>query len=297
MSVYNEPVDYIRQSIDSILNQTVKNISLIIIIDDPSNFDAIDYIKRISIKDNRVEYYVNDVNKGLVFSLNRALSYVKTKYVARMDADDISLPNRLEQEFKFLKKGKYDLVGCNLNDIDEFGKTAKKITVFPESNDKQLKYLKCRNSMAHPSWLGKTEVFRTLNGYRDIAACEDYDFLVRAAINGYRLGVCQKVLLWYRINPNGISSTKKAIQKTSLHIIRKYYRDRKIIPLQEYNKFINEDEGKNKYNDYRAYYEQKGNLNLYRKRKFLYVINALKILITSSIARSNLLDSIYIKLI
>ena len=168
MSVYNEPVDYIRQSIDSILNQTVKNLTLIIIIDDPSNFDAIDYIKRISAKDNRVEYYINDVNRGLVFSLNRALSYVKTKYVARMDADDISLPNRLEEEFNFLKTGKYDLVGCNLNDIDEFGKKASKITVYPESNDKQVKYLKFRNSMAHPSWLGKTEVFKKLNGYRDI---------------------------------------------------------------------------------------------------------------------------------
>ena len=69
-----------------------------------------------------------------------------------------------------------------------------------------INVLKIRNIFYHPTWLIKKEVYIKLNGYRNIQYVEDYDFLCRAVLNGYKLGVCDEVLLKYRIRSNSISN-------------------------------------------------------------------------------------------
>ena len=94
MSVYNG-MPYLRQAVQSILNQTYKHFE-IIIVDDASTDDSLRYLK--SIKDKRVNLIKNLKNLGLASSLNIALRKARGDYIARMDADDVSLPRRLETQ-------------------------------------------------------------------------------------------------------------------------------------------------------------------------------------------------------
>src|SRR4030042_6096810 len=98
---------YLKEAVESILNQTYRNFEFIIV-DDASRDKSWDYLK--SLKDRRIKLIRNKKNLGLAASLNIALRQAQGDYVARMDADDISLPNRFEEQIYFLQKNpKIDL--------------------------------------------------------------------------------------------------------------------------------------------------------------------------------------------
>lgn len=101
MSVYNEPIDYIEKSVNSILRQTYRNFEFIIVVDNPSNDFLCEYLKRIEVEHDNVHIEINDKNMGLVKSLNKGLSFCNGRYIARMDADDISDKNRIEEQVFF----------------------------------------------------------------------------------------------------------------------------------------------------------------------------------------------------
>ena len=102
MSVYKEPIDWLCQSIDSILNQTFKDFEFIIICDNPEYEEGIALLKDYSLNDNRVVLMFNDQNIGLTKSLNKGISVAKGEYIARMDADDVAFPNRLQKQIDFM---------------------------------------------------------------------------------------------------------------------------------------------------------------------------------------------------
>ena len=99
MPVFNGSA-YLRQAIDSVLAQTFSNFEFIII-DDGSTDSSASIIKKYT--DKRIRVFKNSCNRGLVFSLNFGLSAARGKYLARMDADDISLPNRLFKQLEYLE--------------------------------------------------------------------------------------------------------------------------------------------------------------------------------------------------
>ena len=103
MSVYKEPIDWLRQSIGSILCQTFKDFEYIIICDNPQYADAIRLLKNYSNKDSRIRLIVNEENIGLTKSLNKGLAVAKGKYIARMDADDISMPERFDKQYHYME--------------------------------------------------------------------------------------------------------------------------------------------------------------------------------------------------
>ena len=176
MSIYNEKESWIKESIESILNQTHKNLEFIIIIDNPTREDLIKVVKKYAKKDNRIKYFINIENKGLVYSLNRALEYCNGEFIARMDADDISHLNRFEKQLEYLKKNKLDLIGSNVNLFNEKG-------VFYTTNKllshKYIKRLLAFGTIGivHPTFFAKSEVFKKLNGYKNALHAEDKEFL------------------------------------------------------------------------------------------------------------------------
>lgn len=206
MSTYNEPEEWLRKSIESILNQTYSNLEFIIVCDNPQNKDLINLLDSYEKKDNRIKIIVNEINIGLSKSLNVALNECKGKYVARMDADDIAIKNRFELQMKYLIDNKLDLVGSGVVCIDENEKEISTLNSFPKNNEVLRKKVIYNNCIAHPTWLGKSELFKTLKGYRDIPYAEDYDFVLRALSKGYKLGNIQSVLLKYRIRSSSISN-------------------------------------------------------------------------------------------
>ncbi len=208
MSTYNESEDYIRSSVSSILRQTLHDLELIIVIDNPENEAAVTAVNAFASEDSRVIILRNERNLGLVRSLNKAITAARGEILARMDADDISMPQRLEKQLAFMEHEQFDNVGAVTQYIDENGMPVAGGHTY--KTEKQLKrILQFENGLCHPTWMVRREVYEQLDGYRDIDSCEDYDFLLRALEKGYRLGIIDEVLLYYRYNLNGISQSRE----------------------------------------------------------------------------------------
>lgn len=207
MSTYKEPLEYIHHSVQSILSQTLKDFEYIIVLDDPENREIEAVITSYQSQDDRILLLKNEQNLGLTGSLNRALQIAKGIYIARMDADDYAYPERLEKEVDYLQGNKLDLVGTLMHRMDEAGELILGMDTQHYSPQVVMKSLRIDDCIPHPTWLGRREVFESLNGYRMMDRSEDYDFLLRALKKGYRLGLCDAYLLNYRISTTGISQT------------------------------------------------------------------------------------------
>ena len=103
MSTYNEKEIWVKEAVDSILNQTVNDFEFIIIVDKPDNNKIIDLLHEYEMNDKRVKVYINNKNLGLVKSLNKAIRLSNGKFIARMDADDYSYPQRFEKQLNLLQ--------------------------------------------------------------------------------------------------------------------------------------------------------------------------------------------------
>lgn len=204
MANYNTDINYLRAAIDSVLSQSFNNFELIII-DDCSTNGSYEILKEYSIADDRIKLYRNEKNLGLPLSLNRALTYAKCEYVARMDTDDICKSDRFEKQLNYLEIHKLDLIGSETNRMDEHGNIVLRNTNKSYSFETVSELLSVTNCVAHPTWFGKKEVFDALDGYRNIKSCEDYDFLLRAKAAGFKIGIADEALLNYRFNLNSIS--------------------------------------------------------------------------------------------
>jgi glycosyltransferase involved in cell wall biosynthesis len=179
MSVYNgEP--FLRASIESILNQSFKDFEFIII-DDGSTDNSCKIIE--SYKDKRVRFYKNSYNIGLAASLNRGLKYAKADLIARQDADDISMPERLNKQVRFMhKNSNIVLIGSQGRDIDENGRNLGIIRK-PVLNNSIKWFLIFDNPFIHTSVMFRREnVLRCFNGYNETFICsQDYELWSKIA--------------------------------------------------------------------------------------------------------------------
>ena len=123
MATYKESIECLKQSIESIINQTYNDFEFIIILDNPDNKEHIAFINDYVCKDERIKFYINDKNMGLTNTLNRGLKLAEGKYICRMDADDISELYRMEHQKKYLEENDFDLIGGISQMIDEDGNT------------------------------------------------------------------------------------------------------------------------------------------------------------------------------
>ena len=223
MTVYNETEEWLRDSISSVLDQTYKNIHFYILLDNPENDKIRQIILEYVKSDERITFLVNDVNLGLVSSLNKLLTMVEEEYIARMDADDISLPERLSREMAFMKEHNLDFAISNVDYLrGEFIDAEVYAPVLlPEDFAKGQKFT---NFSTHPTWLLKKQVYDELGGYRNVKHCEDYDFVLRAIQKGFRVGRMKDVLLHYRMRENGISISYAFEQYEKTKYIRNLYK-------------------------------------------------------------------------
>ncbi|MGN0496590.1 MAG: glycosyltransferase family 2 protein [Lachnospiraceae bacterium] len=224
MSTYNEEVDWVRKSIESILNQTYSNLEFIIVLDNPENKVLKSVLQEYEHADSRVRILYNETNMGLVSSLNKALMEVKGVYVARMDADDISYPERLECQMNALKERNADFVMSSVDYLYENGELDRNTFEKEYFGKSFARIQKIGNVSAHPTWLIKTRLYKDLNGYRHVECCEDVDFLLRALQSG---AVCLRMsqhLLQYRMRRTGISKSRGLEQFIRMRYIRKMYR-------------------------------------------------------------------------
>ena len=238
MSTYKEEETLLRESIESILNQTFKDFEFIIILDYPDNNLHKKIIEEYSKIDNRIRFFVNENNLGLTGSLNRGLSLAKGEYIGRMDADDISLPYRLERQLEYIKKNQYDLIGGITQMIDEEGNSIFSIQKVPTDFNKIKKALRYGQCIAHPTWLGRKEVFDYLNGYRNIPFCEDFDFTLRVVLNGFKISNLNETVLKYRMTKNSISRNNLYDQYLYMKYITNEYSNGNIASVENAKEYV-----------------------------------------------------------
>jgi glycosyltransferase involved in cell wall biosynthesis len=210
MSVYNGQ-QYLNRAVDSVLSQTFNNFEFIII-DDGSSEPILEELKRNDDPRMRI---IPQTNHGLVYSLNQALKLARGNFIARMDSDDISLPDRFEKELKVITSHeKIGVVGSFFTYIDLEDKPT--ISMVSPTRDIDLKLTLLHvNPFGHGSTLIRKDVFVDVGEYDDnYHAAEDYDFWRRVSKN-WMLAQVPESLYWYRINPASISHAKKEHQHES----------------------------------------------------------------------------------
>ncbi len=203
MSVYNGE-RFLREAVESILNQTFRDFEFIII-DDGSNDTSASMLDFYQRKDLRVRVY-HQKNKGLVESLNRGCGFARGKYIARMDVDDIAIRNRLMWQVDFMEKHpEIGVVGGAIEVVNTTGKSL--VTHRYPINNREIQQALVRGDcpLVHPAILMRKEVFVSVGGYRKfVVDAEDYDLWLRIADRS-QLANLEMVVLKYRRHPHQIS--------------------------------------------------------------------------------------------
>lgn len=233
MCIYNEEIEWIQQSVKSILAQSYINFEFLIIIDNPKINNVIkDYLYSVANEDQRVHLIENDQNLGLPLSLNKGLEYAKGEYIARMDADDISEPDRIKKQLQYITQFDMDLVGTGRMLIDEEGKILDSYES-PIRNDALIQHiLPFGSCFVHPTVMIRAEVLKRQYGYRNFKQSQDYDLWLRLLDEKCKFANIDEPLLRYRIRENGITNKKPYVQymtakyQKALHQMRlKYGKD------------------------------------------------------------------------
>lgn len=204
MSVFNGE-DFLRDSIQSVLDQSFKNFEFIII-DDGSSDNSLQVIRSYEVSDPRIRL-ITQKNQGLAKALNIGIKNSRAKYIARIDADDICYESRLMKQFNFMEQNhSVDLIGCSLDVINEHGSitaSKKQLTNFKDICKK--KYL--LSPLFHPTFFGRKAFFEANNGYREnFVFAQDYDLVLRGLDSGsIILNLEEKLVKWRdfqkKINP------------------------------------------------------------------------------------------------
>ena len=222
MSVYNGET-YLAEAVESVINQTFKNWELVIINDCSSDATS-EILADFSLKDERIKVHTNEVNLKLPTSLNKAISLCEGKYIARMDADDICLPDRLEKQFKFMEENSdVALSSCRFltvkNGVYASGGAGGRCDF------KALKsMLLVANPILHPGVIAKAEVMKRFNYDTTLTCTEDLELWTRMVMENQKIQILPECLLIYRLHDKQITSTTLERQHTEvLKIQQKYY--------------------------------------------------------------------------
>lgn len=237
MSVYNETEMELNESINSILDQDVKEIELIIVCDNPNNKSIKDYLLKKSEEDNRIIIHFNSINVGQAESRNIAVKLSNFDLIAVMDADDVSSKNRFSKQIKFLNENNLDFVYSNFKEIDCEDNIIKdhKWELSTTCNQKRLKYifLNCSDVSLQSTWLLKKDVYRDLLGYRNLVV-EDFDFNLRSLLLGHRQGYLSDCLVSKRSRKNGIMQSNRLKIYLTVRLLKKYVKKQDSVPSINY---------------------------------------------------------------
>ena len=235
MSCYNAEKE-LPKAIRSVLDQTFSNYEFIII-DDGSTDKSLKVIRDYASQDNRIRVYKNDANLGLAASLNKGIEISRANYIARMDADDFSLPDRLSIQFNFMKKNpKVDILGSAVLINRKNGE--QKIKTCPEYHEEIIKRVFRKPLLFHPTALIKKSVYFKHGFYNvDRRWAEDADLWYRIFdnVNFHNL---QVPLLEYNVKSNLTYSQAKQNLLVKISNLRKRGLIVKFLPQLFYDFFL-----------------------------------------------------------
>lgn len=238
MSVFNG-AQYLAGSVSSILNQNFTNFEFIII-DDASEDDSSSIVKKFASQDKRLKIIKNGRNLGLTRSLNEGLKVARGKYIARQDADDLSLPERLQIQYSYLEnRPEISLIGSSAVLIDgqdkKIGHYLKK-----DNPQKTTRTLARRNCVLHPSIMFRNPHTKNfgVRMYREkFYYAQDYDLYLTLLTAGGKITNLPQCLIKYRYYRGSLSFQNLKIQKRFAQKAREFYNQRLKLGQDEYHLF------------------------------------------------------------
>lgn len=216
---YNESPTIISEAINSIIHQSYKNIE-IHIFDDSTNQNTREAIDSFSNYPN-VFIHRSETRFGFVHSLNVGLDVSKGKYIARMDSDDISMPDRIQKQVSFLENNpEIDFVGGALELIDQDGNTISARN-YPTTGFGLLCYAAFRCPFAHPTVMMRKSIVEEGFHYDEsLKKAEDLDFWLRLIQSGHKCANLPDCLLKYRITQNFLDKRGDMLQRQTMAKVR-----------------------------------------------------------------------------
>lgn len=229
MSVYcKEKPEYLKLSIESMMNQTLEPDEIVIVKDGPLTEELDRLIDEYKINNNRLfNIVISEKNIGLGMALNLGLKNCRNELVARMDSDDISLPQRCEKQIKrFKKDNELVILGTA---VDEFKNDENQIIssrVVPNSYEEICKFAKRRSPFNHPTVMYKKSAVIKLGGYSDLKRNQDVDLFGRMIFNNCKAENLEESLLLFRSN-NDLSQRRKSWENTKsyIRVIRQFWKN------------------------------------------------------------------------
>lgn len=198
MSVYkNEKSEYLKQAIESIVNQTLIPNEIVIVKDGPLTEELEQVISYYEKKYNDLFKIINlKKNRGLGLALRDGLLACNNEYIARMDTDDIALPTRFEKQFSYLEKHKdIALLGGWITEFSSDYEHPDTITELPCKHNDIVKYAKRRNPFRHMTVVFKKSAVLDSGNYRNFLWFEDYDLWIRIIQKGYKVANISDVIV------------------------------------------------------------------------------------------------------
>jgi glycosyltransferase involved in cell wall biosynthesis len=226
MPVYNGEL-YLQEAIESILNQSYHDFEFIVI-NDGSTDNSLSIINSYMLQDSRM-IVINRENRGLIASLNEGIEIAKGKYIARMDADDISLPSRFEKQMVLMETKDADICGCHWINMNMDGKTTDCVTV-PLTDESLVLYLSYSVPFAHgavmirKSFLTSNNIYYDRNGF---IYAEDYELWVKMFEHSAKFVNVNEFLFKYRQSKQSFSQVnfkknRAEAKSIGINFVKKY---------------------------------------------------------------------------
>ena len=238
MAVYGkENPEFLRQSIESMLNQTLPFSDFVLVCDGPLSHELNEVITWAQKQmGGKLQLIRLKENKGLGNALHVGVPRCRCSVIARMDSDDISRPDRCERQFRIIERDGYDLVSGTLQEFSRKPGDMDRLRVLPRTSEEILQYAKKRNPFNHPCMMFRREAVLHAGNYQDFPGFEDYYLWVRMLRKGCKGYNVQEVILDMRTG-NGMYDRRGG--REYLHWVLRFQRYlycKKFITRKEYIK-------------------------------------------------------------
>ena len=203
LSLYHkESPQYLRQSLDSIFQQSTLSPEIVLVEDGPLTKELYQVVSAYTQKHPELKIVPLAKNVGLGNALNEGLKHCSYDIVARMDTDDIAKSDRLEKQLKvFEEHPEYDVVGAWIDEFEGDIQNISSTRVLPETHNDIYEFAKKRNPINHPVVMFHKSAVEAAGGYKHFPLFEDYYLWVRMLLNGAKFYNIQESLLYFRFSP------------------------------------------------------------------------------------------------
>lgn len=223
MSLYkNEKPQHLKDSLESMLHQSLLPDEIVMVIDGPITDELNSILNQYKTAYPQLFKFVRlKENVGLGLALNEGIKQCRNELIARMDTDDISLPNRCEKQLKAFGEEELDIVGTNIDEFIDNPNNIVSTRSLPSQHDDIVSFSRRRNPFNHPTVMYRKSAVMYNGGYKNYRRNQDMDLFIRMLNNGSRAKNIDESLLLFRANEDNLKRRKSWI-KASSNIVMLY---------------------------------------------------------------------------